>query len=141
MRRFVIILHMISNNQSASDITPLSFAKRFAIMVAVVAGLIAGSSPTRSLPPGKRSTVLINLLFFVVLGVANETAWGEYLAYYPLVRISSLVAETLLLGWFFSPGASKPASRMLFYVHVGPFFATVLGGAAATRLYRCWQKQ
>ncbi len=108
-------------------------------MLMVVAGLILGSSRTRRLPPGKRSTVLINLLFFVVLGVANEVVMGDILAPLPLARSASLVSETLALGWFFSPGATKPASRTLFYVHIAPFFAAVLGGAVATQVVRGWR--
>ncbi len=62
-------------------------------MLMVVAGLILGSSRTRRLPPGKRSTVLINLLFFVVLGVANEVVMGDILAPMPLARVASLVCR------------------------------------------------
>lgn len=107
----------------------------------VVAGLIVGSSRTRSLPPGERRTVLVNILFFVVLGVVDDVVLGSMLSRNPLVRASVLVTETLTLGWFFSPGGAKPASRKLFYVHIAPFFGAVFSGAAGANLLRQWRTQ
>ena len=107
----------------------------------VVAGLILGSSRTRRLPPGERRTVLVNILFFVALGMVDDVVLGPVLARNPLARASVLVTETLTLGWFFSPGVAKPASRKLFYVHIAPFFGAVLGGAACANLLRHWRTQ
>ncbi len=105
-------------------------------MAAIVAALVAGSSWTRRLPPGQTLTVWVNLLFFVALGSADELVLAPVLDGLPLGRAAALVAETLVLGWFFSPGREKPASKLLFFVHLGPFFLAVFGGALCAFLVR-----
>lgn len=116
-----------------------SLFQRVLLMSGVVAALIGGSSQTRKLPPGRRLTIWINLLFFVVLGAADEYLLAPSLVQQPLLRSGALAGETLALGWFFSPGRDKPASRPLFYVHIVPFFLAVLGGASAVALVRHWR--
>ena len=58
---------------------------------------------------------------------------------WPLFRAVALTGETLSLGWFFSPGETKPASRKLFFVHIGPFFLAVFGGALGVGALRRWR--
>ena len=113
-----------------------SLVARLLIMVAIVLALIAGSSGTRKLPPGQTLTIWINLFFFVVLGSADEAVLGPVLNRWPLARAAALIGETLTLGWFFSPGREKPASKVLFFAHIGPFFVAVFGGALTVTLLR-----
>jgi hypothetical protein len=129
---------MIGNTQKPSA-TGRSVAARLGLMACAVAGLVAGSSRTRRMPPGERFTVAVNTSFFVALGALDESVLGASLATQPLLRTAVLVAETLALGWWFSPGGAKPASRTLFYVHIAPFFGAVLGGAAATHIVHRWR--
>lgn len=107
---------------------------RLMIMGSVVGGLIAGSSWTRRLPAGQSLTIWINILFFVALGAADELILGPELNHLPLGRAGALVAETLVLGWFFAPGRDKPASKTLFFVHIGPFFLAVFVGTLCALL-------
>ena len=113
-----------------------SIAQRALLMAGVVAALIGGSSQTRKLPPGQRLTIWINVMFFVALGAADEWLLAPVLNERPLLRAEGLVSETLVLGWFFSPGRDKPASKTLFYVHIAPFFVAVFGGVSAVTLVR-----
>jgi hypothetical protein len=116
---------------------PLSaLGARLTLMAAIVGALVAGSSWTRRLPPGQPLTVWVNLLFFVALGSADELVLAPVLDGLPLGRAAAVVAETLVLGWFFSPGREKPASKLLFFVHLGPFFLAVFGGALCALLVR-----
>jgi hypothetical protein len=114
-------------------------ARRLSIMASIVGGLIAGSSWTRRLPPGRSLTIWINILFFVALGIADELVLAPELNRLPLARAAALVTETLVLGWFFSPGRDKPASKTLFFVHIGPFFLAVFGGTLCALLLQ-WQR-
>ena len=116
----------------------MSLSTRLAVMVLLVAGLVGASARTRRLPPGQPLTVWVNLLFFVLLGAADEWLLGQALDRWPLARASTLAGETLVLGWFFSPGREKPASKTLFFAHIGPFFAAVFGGALSVTLVRRW---
>lgn len=108
-------------------------------MAGLVVALIAGSSGTRKLPPGRRLTIWVNTLFFLALGVADETLLAPVLNAWPLLRAAALTGETLALGWFFSPGATKPASKLLFFVHIGPFFLAVFGGALGAEALCRWR--
>jgi hypothetical protein len=117
----------------------LSLPLRLLGMAVSVVALIAGSSRTRRMPPGQKLTVSVNTLFFVALGAADEWLLAPVLDEQPLARAAALTGETLALGWFFSPGGAKPASRMLFYVHVGPFFLAVFSGALGVALARGWR--
>ncbi len=108
-------------------------------MASLVVALIVSSSGTRKLPPGQRLTIWINILFFLALGAADEAVLAPVLDGWPLLRAAALTGETLTLGWFFSPGAVKPASKMLFFVHIGPFFLAVFGGALGAVALRHWR--
>jgi hypothetical protein len=112
---------------------------RLIVMGSIVGGLIAGSSWTRRLPPGRSLTIWVNILFFVALGIADELVLAPELNRLPLGRAAALVTETLVLGWFFSPGRDKPASKMLFFAHIGPFFLAVFGGTLCALLLQ-WQR-
>ena len=116
-----------------------SLPARLLLMSGLVGALILGSSGTRKLPPGQRLTIWINLLFFVALGAADEIVLAPLLDRWPLFRMVALTGETLTLGWFFSPGEKKPASKTLFYVHIGPFFLAVFGGALGVVTLRWWR--
>ena len=118
---------------------PRSLPARLLLMIGLVCALILGSSGTRKLPPGERLMIWINLLFFVALGAADEVVLAPVLDRWPLFRAVALACETLSLGWFFSPGETKPASKTLFYVHVGPFFLAVFGGALGVATLRWWR--
>lgn len=120
----------IDNTSSARA----GFGSRLVLMGSIVGGLIAGSSWTRRLPPGRSLTIWINLLFFVALGISDELVLAPKLDRLPVGRAAALIAETLVLGWFFSPGRDKPASKMLFFAHIGPFFLAVCGGALCVLL-------
>ena len=117
----------------------LSLPLRLLGIAVSLAALIAGSSRTRRLPPGQTLTVTLNTLFFVALGAADEWLLAPVLDRRPLARAVALTGETLALGWFFSPGGAKPASKMLFYVHIGPFFLAVFSGALGVALLRGWR--
>ena len=119
---------------SASFATTPSLAQtalRIVAMLGVVALLIALSIPSRQMPVGRSATILINILFFIALGVADQLLIAPVLDRIPLARAAFLVLSTLALGWFFSPGRVTPASKILFFVHILPFFAAVFGGALA----------
>ncbi len=100
-------------------------------MAGVVATLVVVSTPLRSLEPVSLR-IATNILLFVALGVLDELVLAPVLDRWPLARAAVLVIETLALGWFFSPGAVRPAPKFLFYAHLVPFFVAVFGGAAVT---------
>jgi hypothetical protein len=116
-----------------------SLPARLLLMIGLVFGLILGSSGTRKLPPGQRLTIWLNILFFVALGAADEIVLAPLLDRWPLFRAVALTGETLTLGWFFSPGETKPASKTLFFVHIGPFFLAVFAGALSVVTLRHWR--
>lgn len=101
---------------------------RIVAIAAIVAALIILSTPLRTIEP-LQLRIATNILFFVALGIADEWLLGRLLNRWPLARAALLVIETLALGWFFSPGAVRPAPKFLFYTHIAPFFAAVFGGA------------
>ena len=127
------------NKQTASRSFPL--AARLLLMVALVAVLIVGSRETRKLPAGQTLTIWVNILYFVALGAADEWLLAPALNRWPLARAAALIGETLALGWFFSPGQERPASKVLFFAHLGPFFVAVFGGALAVTLLRYWRSR
>ena len=114
-------------------------AARLLLMAALVVVLVAVSAWTRRWPPGQTLTISVNILFFVALGAADEWLLAPVLNRLPLARAAALIGETLALGWFFSPGRIRPASRMLFFVHLLPFFAAVFAGALLVLLLRFWR--
>lgn len=114
---------------------------RLLIMLGVLGLLIAASAWPRSWQPGLAVTVWVNILFFVVLGAADQFVLAPVLDRYPLARTACIVLETLLFGWFFAPGRLKPASKILFFAHIGPFFAAVLGGALLVLLLQWWHRR
>src|SRR5919202_4553898 len=116
-----------------------SLPARLLLMLGLVCALILGSSGTRKLPPGQQLTIWINILFFVALGAADEIVLAPLLDRWPIFRMVALTGETLTLGWFFSPGEKKPASKALFYVHIGPFFLAVFGGSLGVVTLRRWR--
>jgi hypothetical protein len=128
---------VISENNN--DRRSFAVAVRLLLMIAIVGALIVASGPTRALPAGEPLTVWINILFFVALGAADELILGPVLNRLPLARAAALIAETLALGWFFSPGRENPASKLLFFVHIGPFFVAVFAGAICALLLRRWR--
>lgn len=130
------MIDMQINARGSAETRPFAVVARLLVMAAVVLALVTGSTGTRKLPPGQRRTIWLNLLFFVTLGAADEITLAAALNRWPLARASALIGETLALGWFFSPGKEKPASKFLFYVHLGPFFLAVLGGAVSTAFVR-----
>lgn len=100
--------------------------------VALIAGLVAlfvlVSTPLRTLEP-LQLRIATNILFFVALGAADQWLVAPVLNRWPLARAAVLIAETLALGWFFSPGSVNPTSKFLFYTHIMPFFGAVFVGA------------
>lgn len=108
---------------------------RLALLAGLVAAFILLSTPLRSLEP-LQLRIATNILFFIALGMADEWLVAPVLNRWPLARAVVLVVETLALGWFFSPGAANPASKFLFFTHIGPFFAAVFGGALIMALLR-----
>ena len=115
--------------------SPALILGRLAIMALVVVALVALSAPLRTINP-LQLRIATNILFFILLGVADEWLLAPLINRWPLLRTALLVVETLALGWFFSPGAVNPASKFLFYTHIAPFFVAVLGGALAVSLVR-----
>lgn len=108
---------------------------RVALLAALIGAFVLLSTPLRTLEP-LQLRITTNILFFVALGVADELLLAPVLNRWPLVRAAVLVAATLALGWFFAPGAVRPAPKFLFYTHIAPFFVAVFGGAAATAIFR-----
>ena len=135
----MITMHIPIADKRQSRTFPL--AVRLLLMLMLVGALIAGSTWTRRLPPGQAITIWVNILYFVVLGVADEWILAPVLNRWPLGRAAMLIGETLALGWFFAPGRVKPASKMLFFAHLGPFFLAVFGGALCVVLVRRWQSR
>lgn len=101
---------------------------RIATMLGIVVLLVALSTPLRTINP-LNLRIATNILFFVALGMADEWLLAPVLNRMPLLRAALLVVETLVLGWFFAPGRVSPASKVLFFAHLGPFFVAVFGGA------------
>ena len=111
---------------------------RLALVAGSVALLALLSTPLRSINP-VQLRIATNIVFFIVLGMLDEWLLAPVLNRWPLARTAALVGETLALGWFFSPGAARPASKFLFYTHITPFFVAVLGGALLVGLVRWWR--
>lgn len=105
------------------------------MMALAVAVLVVVSAPLRALEP-VLLRIATNILVFVAVGVLDELLLAPALNRWPLARAAVLVVETLAVGWFFSPGALRPAPKFLFYTHLAPFFVAVFGGAAATALLK-----
>ncbi len=97
-------------------------------MAALVVLFVVVSTPLRTIEP-TQLRIVTNILFFVALGAADQWLVAPVLNRWPLARAAVLIAETLALGWFFSPGRINPAYRFLFYTHILPFFAAVFAGA------------
>lgn len=108
---------------------------RLALMAGIVVILVLVSAPLRTINP-LQLRIATNILFFIVLGMADEWLLAPVLHRWPLARTAALVVETLALGWFFSPGATRPASKFLFFTHIAPFFVAVFGGALLVILVR-----
>jgi hypothetical protein len=101
---------------------------RLALMAGLVLLLVVLSTPLRTISP-LQLRIATNILFFVALGVADQWFVAPVINRWPLARAGVLIAETLALGWFFSPGRLAPAPRWLFYTHILPFFGAVFVGA------------
>ncbi len=108
---------------------------RLFLIAGLVVLLVVLSTPLRSINP-LQLRIATNILFFVALGMADEWLVGPVLGRWPLARTAMIVAETLTLGWFFSPGSVNPAPKFLFFTHIAPFFVAVLGGALLVALVR-----
>lgn len=113
---------------------------RIGLMAAIVAVLALISTPLRSIDP-LQLRIATNILFFAALGMLDEWLLAPALNRWPLLRTIVLVIETLVLGWFFSPGRVNPASRFLFYTHIAPFFVAVFGGALLMLAIRFWRRR
>ncbi len=118
--------------------TAVQVAGRLAIMAALVAVFVVVSTPLRSLQP-LQLRITTNIVFFVLLGIADQLILAPILDRFALGRAAALVLETLAFGWFFSPGGDKPASKILFFVHLLPFFAAVFGGALLVMIIQWWR--
>ena len=110
-------------------------AARLALMALAVVALAVISTPFRSLEP-LQLRIVTNIIFFIVIGALDEWLVAPALNRWPLARAAVLIVETLALGWFFSPGAVRPASKFLFFTHIAPFFVAVFGGALVVTLAR-----
>lgn len=106
-------------------------------MVVVVGALVVLSTPLRTINP-LQLRIATNILFFIALGMADEWLVAPVLNRWPLLRTAVLVTETLVLGWFFSPGRVNPVHKFLFFTHIAPFFAAVFGGALLMIGFRWW---
>ncbi len=115
--------------------SPAGVLTRLVLMVGLVVLLALVSAPLRKINP-LQLRIATNILFFVALGAADEWLLAPALNRWPLARASMLIAETLALGWFFSPGATAPASKFLFFTHIGPFFVAVFTGALIVAFVR-----
>jgi hypothetical protein len=104
-------------------------------MALAVVALAVISTPFRSLEP-LQLRIVTNIIFFIVIGALDEWLVAPALNRWPLARAAVLIVETLALGWFFSPGAVRPASKFLFFTHIAPFFVAVFGGALVVTLAR-----
>ncbi|PLS78777.1 MAG: hypothetical protein CYG59_16675 [Chloroflexi bacterium] len=111
---------------------------RLALMAVIVGALIILSTPLRTINP-LQLRIATNILFFVALGLADEWLLAPVLNRWPLARTAVLVVETLVLGWFFSPGRVNPVHKFLFFTHIGPFFGAVFVGALLVSAMRWWQ--
>lgn len=112
---------------------------RIALMAGLVLLLVVTSTPLRTIDP-LPLRIATNILFFVVLGAADQGFLAPVLNRWPLARAAMLIVETLALGWFFSPGRLAPAPRWLFYTHLVPFFVAVLAGALVVALVQ-WRRR
>lgn len=108
---------------------------RLLLIAGLVALLVLLSAPLRAINP-LQLRIATNILFFVALGMADEWLLAPVFNRWPLARTAAIVAETLALGWFFSPGAVNPAPKFLFFTHIAPFFVAVLGGALLVAVAR-----
>ncbi len=115
--------------------SPSSVLIRLVLMAGLVVLLVLVSTPLRRINP-LQLRIATNILFFVALGAADEWLLAPALNRWPLARASVLIAETLALGWFFSPGETTPASKFLFFTHIGPFFVAVFAGALIVAFVR-----
>lgn len=111
---------------------------RLALLAAAVATLALISTPLRTLEP-LQLRIATNIVFFIVLGALDEWLLAPVLNRWPLARAAVLIAGTLALGWFFSPGAVRPAPKFLFFTHIAPFFVAVFSGALLVTLVRWWR--
>jgi hypothetical protein len=108
-------------------------AARVALIAGLVVLFVVASAPLRTIEP-TQLRIATNILFFVALGAVDQWLVAPVLNRWPLARAAVLIAETLALGWFFSPGRINPAPRVLFYTHILPFFAAVFAGALLVAL-------
>jgi hypothetical protein len=116
-----------SSNTYAAP-SPGAVLGRLLLMAALVVVFVLVSTPLRTINP-LQLRIATNILFFVALGAADQWFVAPVLNRWPLARAAVLIAETLALGWFFSPGRVNPTYRFLFYTHILPFFAAVFAGA------------
>lgn len=112
---------------------------RLALLAAAVAALALVSTPLRTLEP-LQLRIATNIVFFIVLGALDEWLLAPVLNRWPLARAAVLIAGTLALGWFFSPGAVRPAPKFLFFTHIAPFFVAVFSGALLVTAARWWRR-
>lgn len=119
---------MASIQQTATPARLPGVVLRLGIMAVAVAALIVVSTPLRALEPVSLR-IATNIGVFVAVGILDQLLLAPVLDRWPLARAAVLIVETLALGWFFSPGAVRPASKFLFYTHLAPFFVAVFGGA------------
>lgn len=133
---------MATSTQTTARATPALFhvLLRLAGIAALVIAFIVLSTPLRSIEP-LQLRIVTNILFFVALGIADEWLLAPVINRWPLLRAAVLVIETLALGWFFSPGALRPASKFLFFTHIAPFFVAVFGGALLVAAARSWRSR
>lgn len=133
---------MATSTQTTARATPAlpHVLLRLAGIAALVIAFIVLSTPLRSIEP-LQLRIATNILFFVALGIADEWLLAPVINRWPLLRAAALVIETLALGWFFSPGALRPASKFLFFTHIAPFFVAVFGGALLVVAARSWRSR
>ncbi len=112
---------------------------RIVLMAGLVVLFVLVSTPLRAIDP-LQLRIATNILFFVGLGAADQWLAAPVLNRWPLARVAVIVAATLALGWFFSPGRVSPAPKFLFYTHIVPFFVAVLFGALVVLLVRRRQR-
>jgi hypothetical protein len=130
------VMRPITRTPAALSATsPAGVLVRLVLMAGLVVLLALVSAPLRRINP-LQLRIATNILFFVALGAADEWLLAPTLNRWPLARASLLIAETLALGWFFAPGATTPASKFLFFTHIGPFFVAVFTGALIVILVR-----
>lgn len=139
-RGIIKIMTTTSRPTLAATPSPATIAGRLALIGVAVVALVLLSTPLRTIEP-LQLRIATNIAFFIVLGMLDEWLLAPVLNRWPLLRAAVLVAETLALGWFFSPGRVTPTSKFLFYTHLGPFFVAVFGGALVVALARWWRSR